>query len=272
MEMAGHDPAAETDRARLVAIKEHRKKSIALAPEYPQAYNLLGYVALNLAEEVPETEEMLKKIVNTLPGRRDLRLRLAEVMVLNKESIAARAILAPLKKAPEDDMIRQEAERLTDNIQAQLDNEALLREFEERRRSRELEANTAITKAGDDDKTLGGPPKITRNDTPSGPNDRIVETMKVQLKRPAGPQIHGLLTSIDCGNGMTLHITVDNKVVDLHTDDASKVEFVSYTTGVSDLITCGPLNPALTVTIFYRPDRAGRFLGEPVRVEFTEKK
>jgi hypothetical protein len=69
-----------------------------------------------------------------------------------------------------------------------------------------------------------------------------------------------------------LHVIAENRTVDLHTDDPSKIEFVSYTTRVSDSIACGPVNPELAVVIFYRAGGKPQFLGEPIRIEFVEKK
>jgi tetratricopeptide (TPR) repeat protein len=275
-QMAGQDPASGPDKARFLSMKEHLKRSIALAPEYPEAYGLLGYVALNLGEEIPETEQLLKNIVNALPARRDLRLTLAELMVMNKEAAAAKFILTTIKNGPEDDVIRQQAESLFQEIEARIQNEEALREFEERRRSLEVQSNRALAESAADSakdaKGPGGPPKITRREAGSSSNGRVAETMKAQPSRPAGPQIQGLLTSVECADGVTLHLSADNKVIDLHTDDPSKIEFVSYTAGVSNSIACGAVNPALPVAIVYRPGNEPRFLGEPLRVEFIEKK
>lgn len=272
LELAGRGQASASDNVRLVSMREHLKKSIALAPEYPEAYSLLGYVALNLGEEIPETEQLLKNIVNTLPARRDLRLTLAELMIANKETVAARFILTTVKNGPENDVLHQQAETLLDEVQSRIQNETILRDFEEQRRSLEVQSNKAIAEAGKGERPVEEPPKLVRNATGSVTDDRIIETAKPQLSRPAGSQIQGLLISIDCGDGMTLHVRVDNNLVDLHTDDPSKIEFVSFTTNVSDSITCGSLTPALSATIVYRPGSDSRFLGEPVRVEFAEKK
>jgi hypothetical protein len=92
------------------------------------------------------------------------------------------------------------------------------------------------------------------------------------LKRPAGRQIDGVLISIDCSKGMTLRVKVGEGNVELHADDPSKIEFVSYTTSVSDSVSCGQLKTQLPVTVIYRAGADPRFLGQPLRVEFTGKK
>jgi hypothetical protein len=98
------------------------------------------------------------------------------------------------------------------------------------------------------------------------------------LKRPAGRQIDGVLIAIDCTKGMTLRVKVGEGGgggggnVELHADDPSKIEFVSYTTSVSDSVACGPLKTQLPVTVIYRAGGDPRFLGQPLRVEFTGKK
>lgn len=77
---------------------------------------------------------------------------------------------------------------------------------------------------------------------------------------------------MDCSRGLTLRVRVNNQSVELHTDMPSKIEFVSYLATVSDSVGCGPVKPDIPVAIVYRRTEDTRFLGEPLRVEFVERK
>jgi hypothetical protein len=77
---------------------------------------------------------------------------------------------------------------------------------------------------------------------------------------------------LDCSNGMSLWISSGGQVVRLHTDEPSKLEFVSYTAGVTDSIACGPTAPpGIPVVVTYKAQNSGDFQGVPQVVEFTEK-
>src|SRR5262249_36230393 len=122
------------------------------------------------------------------------------------------------------------------------------------------------------DEIPDGPPTIRRRAAPATTGDgSTIETAVPTLNRPAGRQIDGLLIAIDCSLGMTLRVKVGDGNVELHADDTSKIEFISYTASLSDSVGCGQLKTQLPVTVIYRAGGDPRFLGQPLRVEFTGK-
>jgi tetratricopeptide (TPR) repeat protein len=270
--------AVETkDKAQWQLMRDHLKKTIELTPDYFPAHDMLGYVALASGEGIPETEELLKKVLVSAPGKREIRIRLAELMLANKEPLAARAILFPLKNVSDDDTVQRRTETLLDQVQRQIDYEQALREYEVRRKEAETQAANIVkvpvpTNTTSTTNALEGPPTIRRSErTPAGTDSTTVETAKPTLNRPAGRQIEGTLLLVDCSNGMTLRVRVGNGNVELHSDDPSKIEFISYSKTVSDFIACGPLKTEVPVLIIYRTGGEARFLGVPLRVEFTGK-
>jgi tetratricopeptide (TPR) repeat protein len=100
------DDGKSGDTARFELMRQHLKKAIELKPDFINAYDMLGYVALMLHQELTETEELMKKVLNAAPARRDIRLRLAELMIANKEPLPARVVLKPLIDSGEDDYYR----------------------------------------------------------------------------------------------------------------------------------------------------------------------
>jgi tetratricopeptide (TPR) repeat protein len=270
--------AIETkDKAQWGLMRHHLKKAIELAPDYFPAHDMLGYVALASGEDRPATEELLKKALVSAPGKREIRLRLAELMLANNEPLAARAILFSLKNVADDDAVQRRTQSLLDEVQRRIDNEQAVREYQERRKEAEIQAankvrDSAATSPASQANAIEGPPPLRRPETTAVTDDSsTVETAKPTLNRPAGRQIEGTLLQIDCSNGMTLRLRVGNGNVELHSADPSKIEFISYSKTVSDFIACGPVRTEIPVLIIYRAGGDARFLGTPLRVEFTAK-
>jgi hypothetical protein len=269
--------AVETkDKSQWQLMRDHLKKAIELAPYYFPAHDMLGYVALASGEDIPETEDLLKKVLVSAPGKREIRIRLAELMIANKEPLAARAILFPLKNVSDEDSVQLRTQTLLSEIQRRLDYEQDLREYQERRKAAESQAANFV-----EDSTVAGaptatgattaverPPALRRTDTSAAGNEPdTLETAKPKLNRPAGRQIEGILVLIECSNGITLRVRVGNSNVELHSDDPSRIEFVSYSKNVSDFIACGPVKTDVPVLIIYKSGGDARFLGTPLRIE-----
>ena len=68
---------------------------------------------------------------------------------------------------------------------------------------------------------------------------------------------------------VTPHGHTDRGNLDLHSAQPDKIQFLSYTSDVTNNIKCGPRNPGTPVTVTYRPQSGG---GEPLVVEFQDKK
>jgi hypothetical protein len=75
--------------------------------------------------------------------------------------------------------------------------------------------------------------------------------------------------NMDCGDGLTLTIRTDRATLQLHSSEPQKIQFLSYTAGVTDNIRCGTRNPGEPIRVTYRPKPSGP--GDPLVVEFLEK-
>jgi hypothetical protein len=242
-------------------MRSHLQKSIELSPKFVEAYGLLGYVALVLNDEVPETENAVKKAISFAPGRHDLVLMLAQLMLANDETLAARAVLSQLTKSA-DRQFKERIESLQERIQSRLDNEAALRDYRMRREAGEAERTTDLTAESERDDR----PVLRREEPepepPAGP----------PAAQQPGPTVEGFLTSLDCTRGLTLQLRVESGFVELHSDRPSRVEFMSQVSTVKDSIGCGPIQPAVRVVITYARTANPRYLGEPLKVEFVPER
>ncbi len=219
-----------------------------------------------MRDELTEAESLLKKAVSISPGRHELVLDLAQVMLANNEAAAARALVTPVANSP-DSEVRIRAVQILDGIAKRLQYEQDVREYKQR------QAEVAASAVGNDDRAT----RVSDAD-----HGDIAPTLK-RAPEPAPsppapgtplrtePQVEGLLSLIDCSKGLTLRIQVGKEVVQLHTDQVTEVEFTSDVPGIKDSIACGPLNPPVPVTVSYRRTGTSAFLGEPIRVLFVDK-
>jgi tetratricopeptide (TPR) repeat protein len=260
-------PDSAADRkSHFELMRTHTLKAIELAPRFTYSYSLLGYIALVTKEGLPEAETAVTKAIEYAPGRMDLRLMLAQLMLSNNETQRAQSVLTGLKSSTTDDVIRYQAEQLLTDIQNRRQFEKDYQAYEQRRREAE-QATTppAVSNNGNDE-----PPVIRRQNTAPAPaDDLVIETAKPQMRIPEGIRIEGSLINVDCANGLTLRVRLSNATVELHTDTPAQLEFVSYVSTVKDTIACGVMKPEIPVAIVYRHTANTRFLGEPIRVEFV---
>jgi hypothetical protein len=87
-----------------------------------------------------------------------------------------------------------------------------------------------------------------------------------------GDKLSGLLTLIECKNGLTLSVKTGGKTVKLRTNSAFSVEFIARDregrATTSDPIVCGPTREdGIEVSVTYRASRSGDSIGEPLIVE-----
>ena len=262
-----NDRNDEARRMRLELMRVHLKRSIELAPRYVEAYRMLAYVSLVLRDELTEAESLLKKAASFSPGRHELVLDLAQVMLANNEAAAARALVTPVANSP-DSEVRTRAVQILDSIAKRLQYEQDVREYKQR------QAEVAASAVGNDDRATRVSdadhgdiaPTLRRTPEPA-PSPAPAPGTPLQTE----PQVEGLLSLIDCSKGLTLRIQVGKEVVQLHTDQVTEVEFTSDVPGIKDSIACGPLNPPVPVTVSYRRTGNSAFLGEPIRVLFVDK-
>ena len=179
---------------------------------------------------------------------------LAQTYLRAKRTADAAALLRDLARVTTDPEVRESAKMLLDQMAP--DQQVFTEILPEV--SRETLARGSLPEG-----PLPDPRPLIRQDTVIQPLTPV--TPKVQ-----GEKITGLLIQLDCVNGLTLRIRTDRTTLDLHSSEPDKIQFLSYTSEVTDNIKCGPRNPGTPVSVTYRPLPGGS--GDPLVVEFTEKK
>jgi hypothetical protein len=93
-------------------------------------------------------------------------------------------------------------------------------------------------------------------------------------QRFQGDQVRGLLTRIDCDDGViTMTVKTESRSFRFRAARGVQPTLVRYTPDVPTSITCGPINPARPVIVTYRGSTQSGVAnvdGEPIGVEFIK--
>jgi tetratricopeptide (TPR) repeat protein len=260
LERADADAAAgltDSPAERLATMRTYARKAIDSSPRYVESYALLARVDLNSGENLDEAETTLKKALTIAPGRDDLQLLLAQTYLRADRRDEARSMLSMIERSATNMDIRRRATALLDQTE---------------KTATFTEITPAIEKelAQEREKEAAAP-----RPAPSPAPTRAAEATVIEPLTPIGPAVEGekvtgLLVNLECENGLTLTIRTDRTTIQLRSTDPQKIQFLSYTTDVTDNIRCGTRNPGTPVTVTYRPITGAP--GEPLVIEFLEKK
>ncbi len=229
---------------RVKMMKAALGSAIQLAPDFPESYNLLGFIYLMMDENLGEGVNAVKKAIAIAPGREDYSMTLAQLYLRQEKFAEARQALEPLARGAERPDLRSRA-------QSFLETMARIEQFKAQSNT-VTSAQTAPETSGETAPPPPPPPALRR--------------------RFEGERVEGLLMRVDCDKGMTLTIKSGDKTVKLNTSSPESVKFISYIPGGAGEITCGPINPAKQVVVTYRSSTNAKsaFIGEPVAVEFVK--
>ena len=234
------------------AMRQHVNSSIEAAPRFVAAYALLARANLSAGENLPEAETLLKKSLTISPGREDLRFLLSQIYLRSNRTADGMALLKTLGRVTPDPELRRK-------ITTMLDELAPTQQVFTEIRPDAVPAEIAKESPGEN---------VPEPAVPASRRDTILEPLVPIGPSVTGEKVNGLLTFLDCANGLTLRIQTGSTTMELHSSNPSQIQFLSYTSNVTDNIQCGSRNPGTPVSVTYRPVPGG--LGEPLVVEFTE--
>jgi tetratricopeptide (TPR) repeat protein len=239
-----------TDKA---TMRVHLNKSIEAAPRFVAAYRSLASIDLSTGENLAEAETLLKKALGIAPGREDLRFMLAEVYLKAKRTADGMALLTTLQRVSTNPDVKQKSIALLDELAP---TQPVFTEI----RPEDLPAPRPARESAPEIPPVPAPQPSAR--------ETVIESLVQTGPKATGEKVSGVLTSMDCANGLTIHVRTDKGMVDLHSSNPGAIQFLSYTSKVSNNIQCGPQNPPSAVQVTYRPVEGAA--GEPLVIEFTE--
>jgi len=260
---------SDTDRD---IIRKELQRTIELAPEFVEATEMLASENLSRNIDIVPTIELLAKAAIIAPGRDYLTLQLASALTRTQNREAARPIAQTLLLKPGvESPIRRDAQ----NVLSFLDRAAAVDTANRERATRQASARTETLV---ETVTLGDvPPEVRRSE----PGESTVVTAAAdrpeRVERQADPllagtlSLRGMLTQLDCREGLTLSLVIEGKTVKFHSSTPNDIKFTSFNPAVIQTIACGPApGNGVPAVIAYQPKESNGSIGNPIRVDFVE--
>ncbi len=241
-------------------MRDELKKAIALKPDFPESYALLGFVNVVRGEDIDETIELLKRALNISRGNHRIPFMLAQLYMRKENFPEARQLLEPIAHNSPDPEMRKEAEVLLENIRRTEEQMAQFKDFQK-------QADAARAKSSEQNDLI-----ITTS--PPTPDDMNSALMGALRKPKEGEQrLQGVLTSIDCSaKGITFQVRAADRIYKFHSDNFDRMDITAFTPDVTGEITCGPRkNENWVVLTYASPKAASKSDGEASAIEFVPK-
>ncbi len=245
----------EPSPARLADARTALREAIRIGPRFGDSYQELALSYLGTNENLDEAAELLDAALELRPRHPDYRISLGRVLIEQERFADARTLLGPLVNPIQHPDTRRRAQSVLQSIEGLEGAPGVIGDgFVEITRT-ELAPDEAEPQ----------PPDPAPQVSPGIGFDRFELTRIV-----TGEQQNGLLTLIDCREGLTLTVEADSGTFLFHTDSPERVEFATFSAGVGNEVACGPLDPPPPVVITFQAAPAGsEFAGVPSKIEFV---
>ena len=247
-------------------MRSELQQTIEIAPQFIEATEMLANANLSRNTDITQTVELLANALKVAPGRDYLAMQLAYALSRTQQRESARPLLRSLLAKPSlEPAVRQNAQNLIDFL------------------DRSLPVPTANTNRAQEPVTSVSTPEpdapVVRRatSTNSEAEPALTREERVRIEReldalePGTAKMRGVLTLLDCKNGLTLSLGVEGKTVKFHTATPGGIKFTSFNAAVSQQIACGPTpGNGVPAAIVYRPKESAEGIGEPLSVEFVD--
>ena len=246
---------SEPSPAQLDEARSAWRDAIRIGPRFADSYQELALSYLSTNENMDEAAELLDTALELRPRQSDYRISLARVFIEQERFADARTLLIPLVDPIQHLDTQRRAQAVLQSIDGLEGNRGVVGDGF-------VEITQTDSEPDEVDLSLPDPEELA---SPSLGFDRIELTRIV-----SGEQQNGLLSLIDCREGLTLTVEADSGTYLFHTDSPERIEFESFSAGVGTEVSCGPLDPPPPVVITFQaaPD-GSEFTGVPNKVEFV---
>jgi tetratricopeptide (TPR) repeat protein len=281
-------------------IRAELKKTIELAPNFLEAYALLGRVDLERSPRVDETFALLGHAATRAPRRQEFKLLLAQLHARREEFDRARRMLEPLARDRRSAQTRAEAQTLLEKVATSEEQAAAQRKAQSIVSGDATDtlatggagatagvgaagatatgaASGSLNSGGVAGVATGAPPQepeaaATPEAEEAQPCDMPQPGPQYKLLRFGGRQVCGQLVSVECEDaaGVVLLVETPHGTLRLRSSALNRIRFVSYTADVRGRVECGLRARSNPVLVTYRPPKDARFAdGEVLAVEFV---
>jgi hypothetical protein len=279
-------------------IRAELKRAIELAPNFLEAYALLGRVDLERSPRVDETFALLGHAATLAPRRHEFKLLLAQLHARRAEFERARRMLEPLARDRRSAQTRAEAQTLLEKVTTSEEQAAAQRRAQSimpgdatnappasgvgvaaagaaggSMSSGGASASAASATTPQQSATGATPQESAPGATPQGgaavapvaeeeaqPCDMPQPGPQFKPLRFDGRQACGQLVSVECEDaaGVTLLVETPQGTLKLHSPALNRIRFVSYTADVSGRVECGLRTRSNPVLVTYRLPKDAR--------------
>ncbi len=243
-------------------MRAELRKAIALKPDFPESYALLGFINVVRNEEVDETIELLKRVATMSRSNERVVFMLAQLYMRKQDFAEARRLLGPMTRNSPDPELRQQAQSLMEGITR---SEALLAQ------DRALEKQLAPRL----ENSSGQPPRSDGNSValPDSvqPDWDVLLSQSLRKPHEGEMRVRGILTAIECNaKGMTFKVRAGDRLLQFHSDNFERLAIIAFTNEVPREIVCGPRRPENAVVMTYAAATTGsKADGEASAIEFV---
>jgi tetratricopeptide (TPR) repeat protein len=241
---------------QLSRIRRELQVAIDLDPAFADSYHQLAASYLETDEGADEALGMLETALALGPDNPDYLVTYSRFLIQQGRFDDARDVLLPLIDRMTDSATRDSAVGIMESIAGRTGGRGLVGEG-----FAEITTNSGPTSEPVTEPVAPPLAAATR------PPDTIEITRLVE-----GEQQGGLLTLVDCRDGLALTVEDETGSRVFYTDSPERVNFSSSSSAdVGREISCGIQDPPIRVVVTFRPvQEDSQFAGVPVRVEFVE--
>jgi len=245
-------------------MKAELKKAIALKPDFPESYALLGFVNVVRNEEVDETIQLLTHALSLARANQRIVFMLAQLYIRKQRFADARNLLEPIAQNSPNPNLRQEAQALLEGTRRTEEQMARFKEYQKEAAARESTLRAAPPAQG---------PTLTPTNTPTQDDENAA--LEEALRKPQAGEKHlqGVLTAVQCdAKGIVFQVRAGDRQLKFHADNFEQVDVTAFTTDVGGHINCGVRKPENPVVVTFAVKAGSKFDGEAVALEFVPAK
>ena len=258
---AGDGPVTGYPPETVAKIREHVQKAIALRPDYPESYKLLAFVSAVTGEGIDDAIAAMKRVLNTVRGRQDFVIMLAQLYLRKEDFKTARGLLEQVVQTNASDDERQHAEQLLKQISSY---ETALAQIEELKKSGAREGSEPIVVSTGPDSGQGA------QQQPTDPSSYLREVLR--KPKDGETQLQATLVKIECdAKGIVFVVQTGTELLRLRTATFNDIEITTFDPKVAGEITCGPWKAPAPVVVCYVPgvDKRTKVNGVLKSIEFV---
>ncbi len=250
---------------RTLQMREALKKSIALNPNFPESYRLMGFINLVRNENFAEGIEYLKKAIEISPKKQVYKLNLAELYVRNKDFGSGKTLAEQLIEEADEPFIKERAESLVDKINFIEDQIAQSLPEE---KTAKVNPETSVVKNRPRPLT---PEELERNRLQTQ-NEKISEVLR--KPGPGEKRIVGNIAGIECEkNRVFFKLQIaEGKTEKFSSTDFRGLLLWTYTSEMRGIMVgCGVDMKNVRSVLTYKPTGEADALGEIISIEFVPR-